>query len=290
MADLYDLDAAAETVGADMWLWSVCPRAELDPTRRLEFVNATETTLSGHSIVKVAGEYWSQVKVVGKFRQHFHLESYPFDRQLIEILIEDNQFNTSQLVFQPDTANSTYDHSISLDYFKVVKFGVGVGIHKYPTNFGDPSIPSGKGSDFSQFTIALELSRVNLSSFVEETWPVYVAIVFTLISYLIWSEDSMTGLTTRYGILGAAVFALVVNMRAASQSLGAVFGVTLVDGIHLLALMYTLVALVTTTYVWRHLGTPEEKGAARRVNTVVAITSTGLYLAVNAVMVLLALH
>lgn len=43
VADLHALNTRQQTVNADIWFWSVCPRADLEPIRRFEFINASQT-------------------------------------------------------------------------------------------------------------------------------------------------------------------------------------------------------------------------------------------------------
>ncbi|WP_338674283.1 hypothetical protein V1460_15380 [Streptomyces sp. SCSIO 30461] len=289
LADLYDIDPVRDTIGADMWLWALCPTAELDPTRRFEFLNGNNIVQSSHQIRKVGNQYWSQVKVEGTFREHIHIGDYPFDRQSISFLVEDSDLDSQQLVLEPDVANSSYNPDITLDFFRVSGFKVGARIDRYPTTFGDPQLPSGSGSQYSQFVIDVELVRTQFSSFFKETWPVYIVFMLAVISFLIWAEDLKTALTTRFAILGVSVFTLVVNMREAGQSLGGIVGVTLVDRIHWCTLAYVMVAMVTTTYVWRCLDTPDKHRGARRLNLIVAVASTVVYVGVVLSMLMAAL-
>ncbi|MDX2592137.1 hypothetical protein PV343_07670 [Streptomyces sp. WI03-4A] len=282
VTDLYGLDVSPRTINADFWLWSVCPSATLDATRRLEFVNATTVTQSDRSVEKVGNEYWSQVKVSGTFRQQFDLSEYPFDRQDVRIQVEDSEFNSAQFGYTADTADSGYDHAINLEGFKIKDFGVRVVTHTYQTSFGDPRITHGKNSEYSQFVIALKLERDDLAGFIRQAWPAYVGFLISFISYWIWAPEFLTVLGARFGILGASLFSVVVSMRAVSLT-GTSFGVTLVDQIHLATLLYTLVGVGCTTYILWSWSKTERRALVRRTNTVVAITTTVIYLVANAV-------
>ncbi|KOU31716.1 hypothetical protein ADK53_24555 [Streptomyces sp. WM6373] len=282
VTDLYGLDVSPRTIKADFWLWSVCPTDALDATRRLEFVNATDVTQSDRSVVKVGDEYWSQVKVSGTFRQQFDLSEYPFDKQDVKIQIEDSEYNASQFTYVADSKDSGYDHAISLGGFKIRDFGVGVVEHTYRTSFGDPRITHGQNSQYSQFVIDLKLERDDLAGFIRQAWPAYVAFLISFISYWIWASDFITVVGARFGILGASLFSVVVSMRAASLT-GTSFGVTLVDQIHLATLLYTLVGVGCTSYILYKWVDPEERASVRRTNTVVALSTTAVFLIANAV-------
>ncbi|MFD8790604.1 ligand-gated ion channel [Streptomyces vinaceus] len=206
ITDLYGLDVSPRTINADFWLWSVCPSADLDATKRLEFVNATQVTQSDRSVEKIGNEYWSQVKVSGTFRQHFDLSEYPFDKQDVQIAIEDSEFSSSQFTYVPDVVESGYDHEISLGGFKIKGFSARVVTHTYRTSFGDPRIAHGQNSQYSQFDLNVELVRDDVAGFIRESWPAYVAFLISFITYWMWSKDLLPVIGARYGILGASPF------------------------------------------------------------------------------------
>ncbi|MFF4102687.1 hypothetical protein [Streptomyces sp. NPDC001903] len=279
---MYGLDVSPRTINADFWLWSVCPSADLDATKRLEFVNATQVTQSDRSVEKVGTEYWSQVKVSGTFRQHFDLGEYPFDKQDVRILIEDSEFSSPQFTYVPDVANSGYDHEISLGGFKIRDFSARVVTHTYQTSFGDPRITHGQNSQYSQFDLNLKLVRDDVAGFVRESWPAYVAFLISFITYWMWSKDLLPVIGARYGILGASLFSVVVNMRSSSLA-GTLFGVTLVDQIQLATLLYTLIAVGCTTYILWRWADHESNPVVRRVNNLVAVSTSAVYLIANAI-------
>ena len=84
--------------------------------------------------------------------------------------------------------------------------------------------------------------------------------------------------------VGAALFTIVVNMRATTQSLGTGSGMTLVDQVHAIALLFVLVGVGSTTYSWRVSLGPGGPARALRVNrTVGAIASAGYLAATGSV-------
>ncbi|MFG2191872.1 hypothetical protein [Streptomyces sp. NPDC048639] len=281
VTDLYALDPARQTVDADLWLWSVCPRKDLDAVRRVEFTNATRTTLTERTTEKVGSEYWAQIKVAGTFRQDFDLTDFPFDRQTIRIRIEEAELDDSRFVYRADLKNSDYNHRIRLADFKITKFRIGVVDSTYRTNFGDPRLENGGGSRYSQLVLQFQVTRQDITSFVKQVLPVYVAFLIALISFLIWSKDDVVILVARLGILGAALFTIVINMRASDQALGTVLGVPLVDQVHLISLLYVLTGVATTTYILRLWTDPLVRPAVRRVNYRILVAATALYLIAN---------
>ncbi|ROP48061.1 hypothetical protein, partial [Streptomyces sp. PanSC9] len=231
VTDLYGLDVSPRTINADFWLWSVCPSADLDATRRLEFINATQVSQSDRSVEKVGDQYWSQVKVSGTFRQQFHLSEYPFDKQDVQIQVEDSQLNAPSSPTSPTGRTPATTTPSASTASRSVTSACGWS----PTPTRRPSATPHQArqqSRYSQFVIELHLDRVDLAGFIRQAWPAYVAFLISLMSYFIWAPEFLTVLAARLGILGASLFSVVLSMRSTSLT-GTQFGVTLVDQIHL---------------------------------------------------------
>ncbi|MFJ9855199.1 hypothetical protein [Streptomyces sp. NPDC101150] len=268
---------------ADLWLWSLCPRKDLAAVPRLEFTNATRTMLADPSSEKVGNEYWTQVKVSGTFRQNFDLTDFPFDKQVVRIRVEENELDESRFVYRADVKNSTYNPGIHVDDFKITQFRIGVVDEPYRTNFGDPRLEQGGSSRYSQLVIEFQLTREDMTSFGKQILPVYVAFLVALISFLIWSTDNEVAMVARLGILGTALFAIMLNLRAVDEELGTFLNVTLVEEIHFMSLLYVLIGVANTTYVLRLLADPMVRPAARRFNNRIFALATGLYVIANIV-------
>ncbi|WP_405776045.1 hypothetical protein [Streptomyces sp. NBC_00859] len=285
VTDLYGVDPVEGTVNADLWLWSVCPRKDLAAVPRLEFTNATKTMLTAPSSEKVGNEYWTQVKVSGTFRQTLDLTNFPFDKQVVRIQVEENRLDKSRFVYRADAKNSTYNPRIHPADFKITKFRIGVGDAPYRTNFGDPRLKQGGSSHYSQLVIEFQLTREDITSFGKQILPVYVALLVALISFLIWSKDNEVAMVARLGILGTALFTIMLNLRAVDEALGTFLNVTLVEEIHFMSLLYVLVGVANTTYLMKLLTDPMARPAARRFNNHVFAVTTGLYLLANIVVI-----
>lgn len=287
VTDLYAVDPVRRTVNAELWLWSVCPRKDLAAVQRLEFTNATSATLTTPSSEKVDNEYWTQVKVSGTFRQNFDLTDFPFDKQVVGIRVEENELDESRFVYRADVKNSTYNPRIHPDDFKITKFRIGVVDAPYRTNFGDPRLKQGSSSRYSQLVIKFQLTREDITSFGKQILPVYVAFLVALVSFLIWSTDDEVAMVARLGILGAALFTIMLNLRAVDEAMGTFLNVTLVEEIHFISLLYVLIGVANTAYVMGLLTDPMSRPAARRFNNRIFAIATGFYIVANVVAIAL---
>ena len=106
--DLYDLDMARDTFGAILWIWSVCPSADLAPLGTIAFPTAsTGLNLSPIEVETLAsgGQYASR-RVQGTFRYNWEMDHYPFDRQGLVIPIDETLYGAGRLTFEADQRES----------------------------------------------------------------------------------------------------------------------------------------------------------------------------------------
>jgi len=251
---LHDFNFATHTFAADLWLWSVCPAASPAPLATLEFVNANSTTARLTTTVTTAAGVWSQHKVSGTFRYDWDLTAYPFDRHTLVIVLEEGTADTRSLVYTPDTANTGASPHAAPAGWRITGLQLRGGTDTYTTTFGDPTLPQGGRSTFTQVTLAIPIARTDRLSFVKLTFVVYIAFLVSLISYFL-NMQNPTMLTARLGVISGALFAVAVNLRTATAALASEERFTLVDQIHAAALVALLIdavaALVTQLLVER---------------------------------------
>lgn len=72
---IHDLNVAAGTFGADLWIWSVGTSPARDPLRTMEFVNADQVTERLENFTEREGLYWRQRKITGRFRHDWVLRN-----------------------------------------------------------------------------------------------------------------------------------------------------------------------------------------------------------------------
>ena len=281
ITDVYALDTPRQTVDAGIWFWSVCPRPELEPLRSAEFINASRTAVVDRNSVRKDGRFWTYEKVLGTYREDLSLGNYPFDRHTLEFVVEATQDRT-QFAYVPDTAQSNYSPHIRLPGFSVNGLQVLESADHYRTTFGDPGAHSATGSSYSQFVVRLRVARADVPDFLRETWPVFASFIVALATFLVWVEHEAPVLTgvlgARLGLLGAALFTIVVNQRAVGQSLGTMTGLGLLPQIHLWTLLFVLVCVVAATYSWRVCLRPGYEAQARALNRRIALIAGLLYL------------
>ena len=287
LRDLHSFDPTADTFGADLWLWSVCPTADHQPLQTMEFINSDAVAV----LLEVGDDpLWTQRNVDGTFRYDWDERNFPFDRHTLTIDLEEGVEDVNRFAYEPDTANSGVDPELQLPGGWRMTATALVGSTKtYDTTFGDPNLQAGGSSKYSRLTLSIDLERTDLGGYLKLTAVVYAAFFFSLISYVMHLETT-TGIGARVSLLAIALFSTAVNFVNASNALGTASGLTLVDKIHVMVLVYILVAAIVTvaSRVLLDRGV-EAAGIARlnlRVGSLVAIS----FVALNALLIVLAVR
>lgn len=284
---LHAFDPAADTFGADLWLWSVCPTVDDQPLQTMEFVTANDAAV----LLDVPGDpLWANRNVDGTFRYDWDERNFPFDRHTLTIELEEGIQDVRKFVYDADIANSGVDPGLRLPGgWMIAETRLTGGVKSYDTTFGDPSLPEGGGSEFSRLTLSIDVARTDLSAFFKLTAVVYAAFIFSLITYLMHLETT-TGISPRVGLLAIALFSTAVNLVNASDDLGTASGLTLVDKIHVMVLGYILVAALVTVIsrmlVDQGWAAADVARLNYRVGTVVVVS----FVALNALLIGVAMH
>jgi hypothetical protein len=278
---LHAFDPETDTFDADLWLWSVCPATERRPLETIEFLNADQVEV----LLDVRDSpVWGTRKVQGTFRHDWDERNFPFDRHTLRIELEEGAEDVRRFVYQPDTANSRVDPTIQLPGWTMTDFAVLGSTRSYDTTFGDPDLPAGGSSEYSRLTVAIGLMRSDLSGFFKLTAVVYAAFVFSLISYVMHLETT-TAISPQVGLLAGALFAAAVNLVTASGALGSASGLTLVDKIHVLVLVYILGAAVMAVLSRVLVERGWTAAAVARLNLRVGMLAAGSFVALNALLI-----
>jgi hypothetical protein len=265
---LYDFDFARGTFGADLWLWSTCPSADLKPLEVMDFVNATQVTRSLAATSEIDGLHWSYVKVSGVFRHTWDVRSYPFDRHDLEILVENTNAPASAFSFAADREGSKPSRDIHIDGWRVTGFAIDEKTYVYDTIFGDPRFNGEAESDYARLSVSISVARAKFFSFVKLVAGVYVAVALSLLAFLLGPYNGRR----RTNILVGTLFAVLVNMRVSESVIGRTESVTLVDQIHMVAMVYIFgIALAGIYAQWLH--------DSERVEDAARADATGLWVA-----------
>ena len=283
ITSLHDLDVTADTFGVDYWVWTVHP-PELNPLETLEFYNAKEAHADLDQTAERGDRSWSQRKISAVVRHDWDISNFPFDRQVLDIVLEEGVADTTALMYSADTANSGYNEDIYLEGWHITDFAIEERTVDYATTFGDPDIS--EGSSYARLVASIQLQRETMTGFFKLVAGVYVASAIVLLTFLMNPQHPPI-FSGRMGVLVGALFATVLSLRASEAVLGTTESVSLVDKIHIVAMVYISIAALITVLVRKAYESGKEELAKRRNRIWLGVLGISFVL-INGLLIILA--
>jgi len=284
LTGLGDFDPAKKSFSASFWVWSVGPADSVKSLSRLEFPNAIKVESPNEVQEVTAQGVWSQRKVVGNFRHGWDLRRFPFDRQLLRIVMEEAERDIASLIYVPDTANSSFDPEVRLSGWRILSTQLVTSSKPYHTSFGDPRLTPGSPSAYARAELRILMERTDRSGFWKLSVGAFAAALMALASYGL-RVDQPPALSPRFGLLAGSVFAAVISLRSAATELGASGYTTLIDAVHAAVLLYILVATAAGVVAWRSFLRHGDVASVQRLERRMAGLSTLLFGALILVLV-----
>ena len=270
---LDNFDLSSKSFDATFWLWMISPEHAHNRLDDIEFVNAEDVKFSNSFSRVTPDGIWYQRKVVATLHHDWNLRKFPFDRQDLHLKLEEADAYIDEVVYVPEDTKFLVDGQMKIKGWRVVSSQIRPSIKTYMTNFGDPGLRSDMPTSFSGFDIVVQIERTSFAAFWKFTAGAIVAAAIALSSYAFHVDKPQT-LSPRFALLSGAVFAAIISLRSASTELGIVDYNTLIDQIHLVSLIYVIVATFAGVYTWCLYRRHEDGIAIERLGHRIAFVST----------------
>ena len=276
--DLYDFDLPSETFGAVLWIWSVCPSAEIAPLETITFGTGTPGLQLGELRGAPTGgaRHYQYRRVQGAFRHDWDMRRYPFDRHRLVIPIDETELGAKAVIFDADVESSFLSPEIraELAEWEISDFGLQASISEPPSSYG---LPAAERVGYARLEAIVHLQRTQLLAFFKLTLGVFAASMIALLIFFLDPRDRGS-FNSRLGLLVGALFAVLLNLRAADATIGDASRLTLVTGIHLIALALIIVIALLALHERRRA---DQELPVRYPNWPVLGATAGAYLLIN---------
>ncbi|MEG3911236.1 hypothetical protein QT975_25230 [Microcoleus sp. w2-18aC4] len=286
MTSLRDFKPAEKSFSANFWVWSVCPFETPKPLESLKVVSSNEVNKNYSSFSRSENlsdtfkasknVFWSEEEISTTLYYNWDTKNYPFDRHVLKITLEETQLDASTFVHAPDFAGTGYQKDMDLEDWKIIDFKIAQENFPYRTSFGSPGIKRELNSR-SRLIISITINRESKVSFFKLVMGVYAAVALSIMALLL-DEDIM-------GILVGNLFAVIVNLQAATSDLGSSNSVTLIDFIHIIAIIYIFITAIVLVYT-RFLSEAEQSDWSRYLRRRLAVPIlAGSFVVVNIIVI-----
>jgi hypothetical protein len=209
-------------------------------------------------------------------KDSWRIENFPFDRQTLRLSIENSQFDSSALIFVPDTVGQHFDKRFTLRGWSIDSCVISSNIKTYETGFGDESLERPQAK-YSAYRTRLVIARDAGGLFWKMFLGMYIAFLIAFICFYIHA-DSMD---SRFGLSVGSLFAVIGNKYIIDSSLPESSSFTLVDTLHGITLFFIMAVIAANAYSLK-LIKKNQVDKAERFDNKAALVVLGIYLLLNA--------
>jgi hypothetical protein len=264
--DIQELDFKANNYVVDLYVWFRWKSRDLDPSKTMEFMNRYASDDNVREALYEAprempdGSLYSIVRYQGRFATKFPLDDYPFDTQLLRVVMEDTISAADRQVYVPDTGGGVgMNPEITLPGFHVGKPVMAVASNTYPTNFGDLSEPD--ATAYSRLNLSVPVTRPIVAMSIKTFMPILLIVICAALVFFVRPRY----IEGRIGLCITALLTLVALQLASGSSLPDVDYLMMLDKIYLLAYVFIILALARVVATsWRGAGANGEMEIARK--------------------------
>ncbi len=273
---IYQIDFKANHYGVDFWLWFRWPGTLTGPPLLESFDVVGGRISSRTNVIKkklADGIEYGAVRVNAIINKQWDLTHFPFDDHKLRLRIEDAERETSQVIFEADTANEGVDPDITLSGWSVARFGHELTDHVYKSNYGDTTLATGNQSHYSRYSFEVELKRSGSGRFFKFFFGLFMATLVAWCGFFIRPKDA----SPRVSVSVGALFAAAAVTIAINNQLPDVGYLTLADKMVFLTLAMILFSLFgTVTSLSLHYLSRE--ASHRRIDRIGAVVFPLIYL------------
>lgn len=280
---LHDINFHDKEYVIRFWVWMSYRNPDLNFVNRIEVPSAKEMHMQDVMTDTTDGVIWVLMKLKCTMKQNWSVQDFPFDKQKLEVNIENSEFDTRSLIFVADTTGSHFDPEMTVDGWSIQNFITKTKVNKYMTNFGDEKIGKPE-SDYSCYSISLDLDRNAWGLFLKMFIGMYIAFLIAFISFYIDFED----VDPRFGLPVGGLFGSIGNKYIIDNMLPESSSFSLVDSLHALTFISIFIILAISVYSLRIFDSGD-KARARSIDKNGRNTLIALYVFINLTLIGLAI-
>lgn len=289
--DIQSIDLHNYSFVADVYLWFRDKDPELVPGKSFEWMNMfapddhVQTDIDPEPVPQSDGSAYQVFRHQGPFAAKFSVKTYPFDAHTLTIEIEDQEWDTSRLIYSADQV--TMNPQIELPGFIIGTPKLEILNRPYPTTFGD--IDQATPQPYSRAVVSIPISRPVVSGITKSLLPVFIVVLVAAAALLLKPEH----IEARVGLSITALLTLVALQFSAQAGLPDVGYLLMLDQVYLAS--YGFVLLVVALLVMTTGNADEEKQLAAahtiaRGGALTAFLAIALYTAAIALILWLNLN
>ncbi|MGE5106392.1 MAG: hypothetical protein ACM3H8_02525 [Sphingobacteriales bacterium] len=275
VTSIHDIDFRQKDYNINFWLWLKYKNKDFDFLQNLEIPGAKTVSKSFSTIDSSGDRIYMLMKIQCTMKDSWRINNFPFDRQTLRLSLENSQFDSHSLVFEPDTAGGHFEKRFALSGWVIDSFIMRSGIKEYETAFGDTSYEK-PHTEYSAFRVRIGIKRDALELFWKMFLGMYVAFLIAYICFYIHADS----IDSRFGLSVGSLFAVIGNKYIIDSALPESSSFTLVDTLHGLTLFFIFLVITASAFSLRMIKNNKAE-KAHRFDMIAAQVLLLIYIGLN---------
>ena len=226
------------------------------------------------------GTNYQRYRVTARMTKFFNTTRVPRDSHQMNIYVEDARYDASQLRYVADPATGVSSR-VRVSGYTVSRRAEQVAkTHTYRTSYGDPRAEGTGNRTFSMYTYGIGIERTGMGVYFKVFIGLFAGMALAFASFGLRASDA----GPRFSMVAGSYFGAVANSYLAGSLIpsSGQFGlVEYVTFLGLFTIFFSLVATITSIYLWAVRGDKELSRAFDLVT--VGLAGIG-YVAVNIIL------
>lgn len=240
---LHDIDFRQKEYTVRFWLWFSSKNKVFDFAKNVEVPNAKSIENTDNYSDTSNGEVFTLMKMKCVMKESWKVYNYPFDKQQLEVHIENSQYDSRSLVFVADTIGKHFDPELTIAGWKISNVFIKTGLQNYETTFGDVTLKE-PHSKYASFAVDIFIERNAWGLFFKLFLCMYVSFFISYMCFFI----HVNSMEARFGLSVGSLFAAVGNKYIIDSILPESSTFTLVDSLHALTFISILATIILSVY------------------------------------------
>jgi len=284
VTSIHDIDFKDKEYTINFWLWLKYKNKEFNFVDNLEVPQAKTVSKSFSTVDTIGDEVYMLMKLQCVMKDSWSINNFPFDHQVLRLSVENSQFDSSSLLFVPDTLGKQFDPRFTLRGWNIDSLKTSAANKIYETAFGDPSIKVPR-TEYSSYKVRIGISRDAFGLFWKMFLGMYVAFLIAYMCFYIHADS----IDSRFGLSVGSLFAVIGNKYIIDGSLPESTTFTLVDTLHGITLIFILAVIVSTALSLKLIKRGKEE-KAQKFDRIFSIALLVIYILLNAFFIIRAIN
>lgn len=121
------------------------------------------------------GQHYERYRVLARITKSFDVSRFPRDEHLLTIAVECPDYQRHELLFVADQKNSSASSRVLIPAYDISETQLIEKPHSYKTTRGDPALPDGSKSTYSQARMGVSITRSGWGYYFKMFQALYVA-------------------------------------------------------------------------------------------------------------------